>query len=123
MFSPSIRLGCSRGITIAALLMAASIAHGQGEPDRIERADPLDAGARVPAVTHSSALAGYRLLGDDQRVSWQEANERVNRIGGWRAYTREAQQPEPAASTPAPGVPTPPPSHSPGQAHGHHKMH
>lgn len=86
-----------------ALLAAASIAHAQGASGRTERADPLDAQARVPAVTHASSLAGYRRLGDDKRLSWQEANANVNRIGGWRAYARQAQQPDPAASAPAHG--------------------
>lgn len=122
------RLGWSRGISVVTLLAAASlihpIAHAQGAPGRTERADPLDPGARVPAITHASPLASYRRLGDDKRVAWSEANRTVNRIGGWRAYAREAQQPEPAASAPAaPG--TAAPAAAPGAAPGHggHKMH
>ncbi len=72
-------------------------------PGRTERPDPLDPQASVPAAVHASPLAGYRALGEDRRVPWREANERVNRIGGWRAYAREAQQPAPAASAPAAG--------------------
>lgn len=95
----SIRLRWCRGIPVVALLAAASIAPAQ---DAAVRADPLDPQARVPAATHQSPLAGYRRLTDDeQRISWKEANDTVNRIGGWRAYAREAQQPEPAASAPA----------------------
>jgi len=92
-----------------ALLMAASAAHAQSAPAhatapaRTPRADPLDAQARVPAVTHRSALANYRRLGEDKPVPWKEANETVTRIGGWRTYTREAQQPDPPASAPAQG--------------------
>lgn len=128
------RLGWSRGIPVVTLLAAASlihpIAHAQGAPGRSERADPLDPQARVPAITHASPLAGYRRLGDDERVAWKEANETVNRIGGWRAYAREAQQPDPAASAPAArgtsdpasgAAPTAAPGAAPG--HGGHKMH
>lgn len=65
------------------------------------RADPLDARARVPTQVHESAFAAYRRLGPDQTLGWREANDNVGRIGGWRAYAREAQQPAPAASAPA----------------------
>lgn len=118
----SIRLGRFRGIPAMTLLAAASTVHAQGTPGRAERADPLDAQARVPAVTHQSPLAAYRRLGDDKPVSWKTANENVNRIGGWRAYAREAQQPEPAASAPAArGSTAPQPRSVP--SHGGHKMH
>lgn len=121
MFPSSTFFRWCGGISVIALLAAASIAHAQGAPARAERADPLDPQARVPAVTHPSSLAGYRRLGDDRRIPWKEANETVNRIGGWRAYTREAQQPEPAASTPVPrGAPAPASGALP--AHGGHKM-
>lgn len=130
----SLRLGWSLGIPVVTLLAAASlissIAHAQGAPGRTERADPLDPQARVPAITHSSPLAGYRRLGDDKRVTWPEANETVNRIGGWRAYAREARQPDPAAPAPAPrGTSAPAPGAAPNAApsavprHGGHNMH
>lgn len=96
-----------RGLAAWALLFAAAVAQAQGTPLRAERPDPLDAQARVPVATHLSALADYRGLGDDQRVPWKVANETVNRIGGWRAYAREAQQPEPAAAVPRPGAAAP----------------
>ncbi len=72
------------------------------------RPDPLDAKARVPAPDHRSAFARYRAFDDDKPLSWREANEAVARIGGWRAYAREAQQPEAKpAGTPAPSSPQP----------------
>jgi hypothetical protein len=121
----SIRRGWYRGIPAIALL-AASFAQAQGTASRTERADPLDPQARVPVVIYQSPLAKYRRLGDDTSVSWKAANETVNRIGGWRAYAREAQQPDPAASaaggrgTPAPEA-TPSPGSAP--ARGGHKTH
>ena len=60
-------------------------------------ADPLNPQAQVPPAVYISPLAGYRRLSEDKPVPWKEANETVNRIGGWRAYAREAQQPEAAA--------------------------
>jgi hypothetical protein len=59
-------------------------------------ADPLDPQARVPAASYTSALSTYRRLGEDKTLPWKEANETVNRIGGWRAYARKAQQPDAA---------------------------
>lgn len=58
--------------------------------------DPLSPRAAVPVPLHRSALAGYRPLGDRNAAAaptWRAANDRVGRIGGWRAYLREAQQP------------------------------
>ena len=135
MFPSRLPLRASRGLPALLLLAAASIAHAQNAPARPERADPLDPQARVPAATHTSSFASYRRLGDDVRTPWKEANETVNRIGGWRAYAREAQ----AAETPAPaptaatgGRPTatPAPTAAPAPAatprtpgHGGHKTH
>lgn len=64
------------------------------------RADPMNPQAEVPAVSHVSAFDIYRAAGDGQVGSWQEANQTVTRIGGWRAYAREAAAP---AAVPAPG--------------------
>ena len=91
---------------LSAVSSVSPLAHAQGAPGRSERADPLDAQSRVPPATHVSSLAGYRRLGDERPIAWKEANETVSRIGGWRAYAREAQQPAPAASAPA-ARPTP----------------
>lgn len=123
------RPGRSPGVLLIGLLAAAFLNQAQAQPKAqpsgpaasapAARPDPLDAQARVPAAVHSSALAGYRRLGDDRRVDWKEANETVNRIGGWRAYAREAQQPDPAASAPA-GSPRPAPAASAAPAHGGH---
>lgn len=102
-----IRFRRCRSLAATALLVAASTAQAQSAsapaPASAPRADPLDAQARVPAVTHRSALATYRRLGEDKPVPWKEANDTVTRIGGWRTYTREAQQPDPQASAPAQG--------------------
>lgn len=118
--------GWRRGLTALALLGAVSLvsppAKAQGAPVRSERADPLDARSPVPAATHVSSLAGYRRLGDDRPIGWKEANETVSRIGGWRAYAREAQQPAPAASAPA-GRAAPPVAPADVPARGGHHRH
>lgn len=89
----------------SALLFLAALgtaAPGAAEP----RPDPLDATAPVPALKYSSSLAGFRALGDDKPVPWKEANDTAARIGGWRAYAREARAPAPGASAAMPGAET-----------------
>jgi hypothetical protein len=101
------------------------------------RPDPLSAQASVAPLVHESAFTQYRRLTDVPVGSWRDANETVNRIGGWRAYAREAAQPAlpvalpslstPAGSASAPGVkPAEPIKAMPmprgKDPHGHHKM-
>lgn len=113
------RTGWLRGIPAFTLWVAASAAHSQGTAPRAERADPLDARSPVPAVVHRSALAGYVRLGEDRRVPWQEANETVNRIGGWKTYLREAQQPDPVSTPDKPVRPAAVPASAPAADHTH----
>lgn len=81
-----------RAIAPVALLLTVTVAGAQPVPGAA-RADAMDPGAEVPAQRHESAFAGYRRLGDEPVMSWREANETVNRIGGWRAYARETAEP------------------------------
>ena len=55
----------------------------------------------MPAVAYESAFRRYRPTADAGAIPWRESNDTAARIGGWRAYAREAQRPEPAASVPA----------------------
>jgi len=82
------RFGGYRSVAVAVLMSAAVWSQAQGAHPVAPRADPLDAQAPVPAVKYASPLAVYRRLGDDKRIDWKEANETVNRIGGWRTYAR-----------------------------------
>ena len=112
-----------RWLTPAALCAAALAAAAQTPPSTARKADPLDASASasVPAVVYESAFSRYRRTADDKASSWRDANDTAARIGGWRTYAREAQQPEPAASTPA-APPSEPDPHSMPQGLGGHKM-
>jgi hypothetical protein len=111
----------------AACAAAISAAHAQQAPRTAVQSDPLDAKAAVPVLVYRSALSGYRRWSDDEAVPWREANDTVARIGGWRAYAREASELEstgaaatvapmaaPAASAPSKSMPA---------THGGHKMH
>ena len=91
---------------LAASLLAALTAQAQPAA-KAARPDPLDPKASAPALSYESSFSRYRLLGDEKPVSWRDANDTVTRIGGWRVYAREAQQPDaapsaaPSASAPA----------------------
>lgn len=68
-------------------------------------ADPLDPGAQVPPLVIRSSLASYRRLGDPPTTPWRDANETVNRIGGWRTYLREGQNNATPSAAPQAGSP------------------
>lgn len=89
---------------LAALLSATAMA--QSAP----RADPLDAKAATAPLVYRSAFTGYKqLAGESAALAWREANDAAFRIGGWRAYAREA-----AASAPSPVL-----APAPAAAHRH----
>lgn len=121
-------LSTHHGLLLAAWLAASPQVHAQADP-KAGKPDPADSTAVVPATTYSSPLARYRPAGEIKAGSWQEVNETVTRIGGWRAYAREASQPEPAAqreaARPAPAAaPAPAPAASgPMPGHGAHGKH
>jgi hypothetical protein len=55
-------------------------------------------------LSYTSPLNGYQAYTDQPVQSWQEANDTVGRIGGWRTYAREARTAAPAKET-APSSP------------------
>lgn len=100
-----------RWLLPAAFALVAAAAQSQPAPRAAAPTDPLDARAAVPPVAYRSSLGEYRRLVDEQPVGWRQANDTVGRIGGWRAYAREASQPAAAASTPGGTVPAGPGGH------------
>ena len=112
-----------RWLMPAALCVVAGAAAAQTPPPAAAKPDPLDPGATVPIVAYESAFSRYRRTTDDKAIPWREANDTAARIGGWRVYAREAQQPEPAASAPAatPAQPAAKAMPMP-QGHGGHKL-
>lgn len=112
-----------RSAMLAASLLAALTAQAQ-TATKPARPDPLDPDAKVPALRYESALVPARRQGDDKPVTWREANDTVTRIGGWRVYTREAHQPDPApAAKPVDATPAAKPNETakpmPAGHHGH----
>lgn len=88
---------------LAWLLSAAALpaAAQSGPKPSSARPDPLQADAPVPPAVYRSSLAQHRRHADQPVQSWSQSNDTVNRIGGWRAYAREAHEAHRAASAPA----------------------
>ncbi len=119
-----------RWLLPAAIGIAVSAALAQQPLPSAALLDPLDSTAKVPSVNHRSALGDYRRFSDEQLLGWREANDAVGRIGGWRAYAREASEPEMPASAaqPASAAPTSlsgasAPTRPMPAGHGGHKKH
>ena len=51
-------------------------------------------------VNYTSPIVDYQPYIDEKVASWKVSNDKVGQIGGWRAYAKEAQQPD-NMSTPA----------------------
>jgi hypothetical protein len=70
--------------------------------------DPGNPRARVQPLVYVSVFGPYRAFADEPITSWRDANELTERIGGWRAYAREAREArEPEAAPKNPSAPMP----------------
>ncbi len=86
---------CLLNTALAALASLPVHAHSAARPD------PGDPRAEVPPLQHRSVLNSYRRGVDEPPLDWPGANRTTERIGGWRAYLREANAPEASTSAPA----------------------
>ena len=74
------------------------------------RAEPADPKAPVPAALYVSPLRACQGFAEPQVAPWRDTKELVRQRGGWRAYAREAREPdapkpaERGASQPAPAA-------------------
>ena len=78
-------------LVVAGLL--AGIPSAQAETPSVpsrQRSDPSDANAAVPTANYQSAFGQYERRNADPPISWKSANDEVAKIGGWRAYAKEA---------------------------------
>ena len=80
----------TRTAALVALVVAPALATAQG-----------GATPAAPQSVYRSAFEGYRSFADEPVRSWRDTNDTVGRIGGWRAYAREARSGDarPAAGT------------------------
>ena len=82
--------------SIAFLGLAATAVHAQTGASTAPAAT-VKAPATAPAF--SSVFDGYQPYSEEKTANWRQANDNTARIGGWRAYAKEAAEPNPAAST------------------------
>jgi hypothetical protein len=45
-------------------------------------------------LVYKSSFNLYRPYSNEKTANWKSANDEVGRIGGWRTYLKEAQEPE-----------------------------
>ena len=99
---PAVWLAGIAWLAVAANAQTAPPPTAAPLPAAATAADPANPQTLVPRAVHSSAFTGYRRQAEPAPIGWRDANDTVTRIGGWRAYAREAAEPSaPAASTPA----------------------
>ncbi|EJL91333.1 hypothetical protein PMI15_00066 [Polaromonas sp. CF318] len=63
-------------------------------------AAPTSAAQASPPPAFRSAMEGYKPYTEEVTVDWKEANDTTARIGGWRAYAKEARQPQAPQAAP-----------------------
>ena len=84
-------------------VMLASASHAQPGPTAPAAASqasfPAPATPAAKFGAGASAFDGYKPYTDEPPGNWKAANDNVARIGGWREYAKQAQQPD---DTPAP---------------------
>ncbi|MEY2874161.1 MAG: hypothetical protein RLZZ373_1532 [Pseudomonadota bacterium] len=58
---------------------------------------PTEPGKGLPPtrLQYTSTLGTYQGYADEPVQSWREANDRVERIGGWKAYAKETKAGKP----------------------------
>ena len=88
IFRPLLWLGWAAAMPVAWAKTAVPSAVSQAPASR---AAPLQ--TSVP-LNYQSVFTDYQPFREQAVDSWVEANRTVEQIGGWRAYAKEASQPE-----------------------------
>ena len=90
------------------------------------RQDPADPKATVPPISYRSSFGLYQAFIEPEVAPWRGTNDLVRQRGGWRAYAREAREPDgaqsPTPASPASGPAAAKPGASPMPAMPGHKM-
>lgn len=71
------------GVAISVAALSAIPGYAQTKPE-----------GRAVDLTYRSAFATYQGFAEQAVSPWQQTNDAVAHAGGWRAYAKEAQQPE-----------------------------
>lgn len=84
-------------LVVAGLLAGIPSGHTQTPSSPLrQRPDPSDAKVGVPPADYRSAFGQYERRSADTSIPWKSANDEVAKIGGWRAYAKEASRPDSA---------------------------
>ena len=100
------RLAVLAAAVLPFLLFQVGTAHAQSSIAPAASA-PHSASSSAALKTESasapfrSAMQGYKPYTDEKTVDWKQANDSTGKIGGWREYAKEAQQPDSAADSAA----------------------
>lgn len=89
--------------SIAFLALTATAVHAQTSAST---APAVAVGKPAAPPVFSSVFEGYQPYTEEKTANWRQANDNTARIGGWRAYAKEAAEPNPSmlptpATTPA----------------------
>lgn len=110
-------------LALVALPGFAQVNTAPAEP--FSNAKAAAAAQTVPAaLPYRTVFDGYQPFTDEKLKSWKDSNNTVGKIGGWRAYAKEAAEPAsadkpvPAVSPTTPALPAPAPN--PHASHGKH---
>ena len=93
------------GPIVALLGLAASSVYAQTAINT----NTASAGAPAVPSAFSSVFDSYQPYTEEKTGNWKQANDNTARIGGWRAYAKEAAEPA-SATLPTPATPATPPA-------------
>lgn len=116
---PNQAIGLIVGFTLASAIGAET---SQPNAPALNSADPK---AAVPPVMYVSPFKDYKSFGETKIVPWKPANDLTQQIGGWRAYLKEATQPdagEPGLGMEKPTAPQTPATTPKPDPHSGHKQ-
>ena len=113
-------------LALVALPGVAQVNTAAAEPLSNSKATAT-AQAAPTALPYRSVFDGYQPFTDEKVKSWKDSNNTVGKIGGWRAYAKEAAEPSsadkqvPAVTPPKPATPaSTAPAPNPHAGHGKH---
>ena len=100
----------SSAATLAGALMFACAAYAQSAADIKATTTPVPPVTSPSPAPYPSAFKSYKPYTDESVGNWKAANDTVSRIGGWRAYAKEAQGLDAQAAPDTPQTPQRPAS-------------
>lgn len=90
-----------RWLLSAGLMLSVSLVHAQSTVGAVTTA-PTNTASVVSPFQYRSVFTHYHLFNEQPVLPWREANDDVEKIGGWRFYAKEASQPDAADKSAVP---------------------